>query len=68
MVGDAKAVRGNERAASARIKSDARFLEMFEPFLGWFELVFVFELLERRIVEQPHSFVAKRTIAQSGRQ
>lgn len=65
MIGDAKAVRGNERAAPAGIESDARFLEMLEPLRRRFEVVFLFELLERRSGEEPHSLIAERPVAQT---
>ena len=52
-----EAVRGDERAAPAGIEADTRFLQMLEPLRRRLELILLFELLERRIVEQPHSFV-----------
>ena len=57
MIGDAESVRGNERAAAAGVEADARFLQMLEPLRCRLELIFFLELLERRIVEQPHAFV-----------
>ena len=57
MVRDNEAVRGHERSAAARIKTNARFLEMLEPLRSRFELIFLFELFEGRIVEEPHPFI-----------
>jgi len=39
MISNAESVSGNERSASAGIKSDARFLQMLEPLRGRLELV-----------------------------
>src|SRR2546430_28846 len=60
MVCDDEAVRRDERAASARVEADARFLQMLEPLRRRLEMIFVLELLERRIGEQPHAFVRER--------
>ena len=68
MIRDAESGRGNERAAAAGIETNARFLEMFQPLWRRLELIFVLELFERRIVEQPHSLIAKRAIAQAAEQ
>ena len=57
MIGNAESVSGNERPASTGIESHARFLQMFEPLRRGLELILLLELLEWRIVEQPHSFV-----------
>jgi hypothetical protein len=57
MIRDYKAARGNERTAPARIETDARFLQMIEPLWGRLELIFLLELLEGRVVEEPHSLV-----------
>src|SRR5205807_3386248 len=58
MIRNAKAICGNKRATAAGIKTDAGLLEMFEPLRGGLEMILRLELLERRIVEQPHSFVS----------
>ena len=59
MIGDDETVRGNERAAPAGVETDARFLQMLEPLRRRLELILLFELFERRIVEQPHSFIGE---------
>ncbi len=60
MIRNYETIRGNERSAPAIIKTDTRFLEVLEPLRRWLELVFVFQLLERRKIEQPHAFVSNR--------
>ena len=57
MIGNAESVSGNERPAAAGIESDTRFLQMLEPLRRRLELILFLELLERRIVEEPHSFI-----------
>jgi hypothetical protein len=59
MVRDYQAIRRNERAASARIKTDARFLEMLEPLRRRLELIFFLDLFKRGIVEEPHAFIGE---------
>src|SRR2546430_11934706 len=68
MFRDAKSVCENERAAPAGIEANTRFLQVLEPLRSRLEIIFLLELLERRIVEQPHSLIAKRAIAQAGKQ
>lgn len=57
VIGDDEFGCRNERAASAGLGADARLLQMLEPLRRRLELIFLFEFLERRIVEQPHAFV-----------
>jgi hypothetical protein len=59
MIGNAESVSGNERPASAGIKTHARFLQVFEPLRRGLELILFLELPKRRIVEQPHSFIGQ---------
>ena len=66
MIRNAKAIRGDKRTTAAGIKTDARLLKMLEPLRGGLELIFRFELLERRVVKQPHSFVSKGQASSHG--
>ena len=67
MIGNAKAIRGDERATAAGIETDARLLKMLEPLRRRLEMIFGFKLLERWIVEQPHSFVSTGEAASNSR-
>jgi hypothetical protein len=58
MICNDNAICGYERAAASRVETDARFLQMFQPLLRRFELIFLFELPERRRIENPHSFIS----------
>src|SRR5207237_3233012 len=60
MVGNDQPVCGNKGAAPSGIEANARFLEVFEPLRRGFELIFLLELFQRRIVEQPHSLITKK--------
>src|SRR6266567_9442915 len=58
MIRDDKAVRRNERAATAGVETDARFLEMLEPLRCRLETILFLELFERWRVEEPHPFIS----------
>lgn len=53
-----KTIRRYERAAASGVEANTRFLQMFQPLLRRLELILLFELLERRRIEQPHSFIS----------
>ena len=57
MIGDAEPVCGNERPAAAGIEANAGLLEMVKPLRCRLELIFFFELFQRRRIEKPHPFV-----------
>ncbi len=59
MIGNHESIRGDERTAAAGVETHARFLQMFEPLRGRLELILLLELLERRLVEEPHALVGK---------
>ena len=57
MVCDDEAVQRNEGSAPAGVEADACLLEMFKPLRRRLELIFFFELFQRRSVERPHAFI-----------
>ena len=59
MIGNHESIRGDKRTAAAGVEAHARFLQMFEPLRSRLELILLLELLERRIVEEPHALVGE---------
>ena len=59
MIRDHQSILGNERSAAAGIEADARFLQVLEPLRRWLEIVFFFELLERRRIKEPHPLIGR---------
>ena len=57
VVGDEQAVRRDERPRAAVVEAHGREPGVFEPGVGEVEVVFLFQALAWRIVEQPHAFV-----------
>ena len=57
MVCDDEPVRRNERTAPAGVEADTGLLQMFKPLRRRLELIFFFELFQRRRVEEPHAFI-----------
>ena len=65
MVGHDQSIGGNERAGSSIIKADSRTSQLIDPSLGWFEPVFLFKLLEWKVVKDPHAFIGLNHAADS---
>ena len=60
VVGHHQPVGRDERAGAAAVEAHGRLLHVLEPGFGRIEVVFFLEQLARRMVEQPHAFVAAR--------
>src|SRR4051794_33200113 len=60
MFRDDQAVRRNERSTAARVEANTGLLEMFKPLRRRLELIFFFELFQRRRIEEPHAFIGER--------
>ena len=67
VVCDDESIRRNERAAAAGIETDTGLLQMLKPLRCRLELIFFFELVQRRRIEKPHPFVGKSGCSEAGR-
>ena len=57
VIRDDEAIRTHEGAGPAVIETNTRQPDVIQPLLGRREIVFLLELLQRRIVECPHSLI-----------
>ena len=60
MIGNEQAVTADETARAAGIEADGGFLQVVEPDLGGVELIAFAQQGARRLVEEPHPFIAGR--------
>ncbi len=60
MIGQQQAVGADERTRPAVVKPHAGKPEMIEPLLRGVKVVFIRQLLERRIVKRPHAFFGEK--------
>ena len=65
VVRDHESVRRNKRAAPAGVEANAGLLQMIKPLPRRFELIFLFELLQRRRIKKPHPFIGDRRCVHS---